>query len=128
MVLNRYVEYHRKLIQNDFLKLFEFFTRAAFAGGYGSGEVSGRVFYVLRQFCITKFVNTCYPEAPEDVNVRNICQLIMHQLVKREKAVQEEECDDDDAVSTPNVKPTLKRKQSSGSRKSKPKSGRAGTK
>lgn len=67
------------------------------------------MFYVVRQFCISKFLSKCYPNAPEDVNVQNVCKLIMYQLVKREKA------DGDDTVlTTPLTRTTLKRKPSTG--------------
>ena len=107
------------------MQLYEYFTRTASSVGIESGEVSGRMFYVLRQFCVTNFLVTCYPEAPEDVTVQNICQLIMYQLVKREKALLEEE--ESLNVATPLVRPTLKRKPSSGSRKGKAKGSKCGS-
>ena len=121
-----YVDYYRKLTTISCLKLYEFFACVALSGGIESGEVSGRMFYVLRQFHVTNFLETCYPEAPEDANAQNICQLIMHQLVKCEKALQDKE--ESLNVATPLVRPTLKRKPSSGSRKGKAKGSRSGNK
>ena len=97
----------------------DYFTRAAFSGGNAGGEVTGRLFCVVRQFFVTKFLTTCYKDAGDDVNAQNVCQLILYQLVKREKALQDEE-EQAQKTSTPVAKPALKRKQSSGGSRKKP--------
>ena len=101
--------------------MHDFISRAASTATNSSGEVLGRMFYVVRQFCISKFLSKCYPDAPEDANAQNVCKLIMHQLVKREKADA-----DDTVLTTPPTRATLKRKPSTGSSRSNKQKGARG--
>ena len=104
-------------------QLFQFIVRTANNSANASGEVLGRMFHAIRQFYVTKFLTIRYPHARRDANVQHICQLIMYQLVKREKAILQEVVGD--GMSAPRGRPgSVKRKLSGSGSTKKAKGGK----